>query len=122
MTDTPQSPPSPAEVARTFADAWNTWLRASTAASTAAMTGSAATADPFAQLNSAFSGYAGAVSEPLRELADQQRELAESMEEWARLQRALAEHVQTWAQQQRKLADSLDLMVAPLSAFTRPPD
>ena len=116
MTEKPKQPGG--ELAREFTEAWAAWMKASTAG----MAGSAQTQDPFAQLTAAFGGYAGAVAAPLRELAGQQRELAESMARWALLQRDLAEQVETWAEHQRTLADTLDAMLAPFAAFMPAPD
>ena len=116
MTDAADRPQSPTNVADAVAQAWTTWVQASTAA----MSGSTAAARPFQELTAALRGYTGAMSAPIRDFARQQRELAESMEEWARLQHQLADHVQAWAQQQRQLADGLDAMLAPLTAFTPP--
>jgi hypothetical protein len=119
MADTPHQPQSPTDVAAALAEAWSAWVKASTTA----MTNSAAANPLIQQLTTAISGYAGAVSAPVREFSRQQRELADSMEEWAGLQHRLADHVQTWAEQQRQLADTLDTMLAPLSAFKpRPSD
>jgi hypothetical protein len=114
MTEKPQQPGR--ELAREFTEAWAAWMKASTG-----VAGSAQTQDPFAQLTAAFGGYAGAVAAPLRELAGQQRELAESMARWALLQRDLAEQVETWAEHGRALADTLDAMLAPFVAFMPAP-
>jgi hypothetical protein len=113
MTDTPRQPLSAAEVAGRFADAWSTWLRASAPD----VAGSAKT-HQFEEFASALGGYAEVVSGPLRELAGQQRELADSMAKWAQLQRDLADQVETWAQHQRKLADTLETMLTPLTMLT----
>jgi hypothetical protein len=114
MTDTPRQAQSAAEVAGRFDDAWSTWLRASAAD----VGGSAKTHQPFEEFASALGGYAEVVSGPLRELAGQQRELADSMAKWAQLQRDLADQVETWAQQQRKIADTLETMLSPLTVLT----
>jgi hypothetical protein len=107
-----QSPSPPPGDANPFVDVWSAWFRSAA--------GAVPVDDPLEQLAKALSGYAGAVSAPLRDLAAQQHELAESMEEWARLQQALAEQVLRWAQQQRKLASTLTAVLAPLEAFDPP--
>lgn len=117
MTEQPPPWPGP-KLAGELAAAWSSWLQSSTAA-VAAPTRSAQ--DPFTQLSALVAGYAASVTGPLRELVDQQRELAESMARWAELQRQLAEQVEAWAEHQRTVAASLEAMVAPLAAWAPDP-
>jgi hypothetical protein len=89
--------------------------------STAAVSGTAGEQkDPFSQFTALVAGYAASVTGPLRDLVQQQRELAESMTRWAELQRELAEQVELWARHQRTVAASLEAMAAPLAAWTPP--
>jgi FPC/CPF motif-containing protein YcgG len=113
-----EQPPWPGELARELAAAWSSWLRSSSAA-VSGSTGEPA--DPFGRFAALAAGYAATVTGPLRDLVEQQRELAESMTRWAELQRELAEQVELWAEHQRTLAASLEAMAAPLAAWVVPP-
>ena len=108
-------PPWPGpQLAGELAAAWSSWLQSSAAAMSAP---SRSGQDPISRLTALLAGTAASVSAPLRELVDQQRELAEAMERWAQLQHELAEQVQTWAEHQRRLASTLEAMAAPLAAW-----
>jgi hypothetical protein len=114
MTQQPQPPWPGGDLARELTEAWSSWVKASAGAAG----GSARPpGDPLAQLATMFAGYAGSISAPLRELAGQHRELAESMARWAVLQRELAEQVEAWAEHQRTLADTLEATLAPFAAW-----
>jgi hypothetical protein len=64
-------------------------------------------------LTRAAADYAATALQPLRDLADGQRDFADQMTRWAELQRDLADNMGSWAARQREYADNLDRMLAP---------
>lgn len=100
------------EAAGRFADAWRTMLE-SAAGRTTAVGASGGLPDPLQVLTRSAADYAAVALQPLRDLADGQRDFADQMTRWAELQRDLADNMSSWAARQREYADNLDRMLAP---------
>jgi hypothetical protein len=102
------------EAAARFSQGWRELLE-STAGQTPGAGASPGLPDPLQVLTRSAADYAAAALQPLRDLANGQRDFAEHMTRWADLQRDLADNMGSWAARQREYADNLDRMLAPFS-------
>ena len=100
------------EAAARFAEGWRALL-ASTAGRTTGAGAPPGLPDPLQVLTRSAADYAAVALQPLRDLADGQRDFADQMTRWAELQRDLADNMGSWAARQREYADNLDRMLAP---------
>ena len=101
------------EAAARFSEGWRALLE-----SAAGQTGAGASPrlpDPLQVLTRSAADYAAVALQPLRDLADGQRDFANQMTRWAELQRDLADNMGSWAARQREYADNLDRMLAPFA-------
>jgi hypothetical protein len=102
------------EAAARFSQGWRELLE-STAGQMAASGASSGLPDPLQVLTRSAADYAAVALQPLRDLAEGQRDFADQMTRWAELQRDLADNMGSWAARQREYADNLDRMLAPFS-------
>jgi hypothetical protein len=100
------------EAAARFAEGWRALLE-STAGRTTEAGAPPGLPDPLQVLTRSAADYAAVALQPLRDLADGQRDFADQMTRWAELQRDLADNMGSWAARQREYADNLDRMLAP---------
>ena len=102
------------EAAARFSENWRALLE-STAGQTKGSGASPDSSDPLQVLTRSAADYAGVALQPLRDLADGQRDFADQMTRWAELQRDLADNMGSWAARQREYADNIDRMLAPFA-------